>query len=65
MNENAFKNSPAIFQMIMDKVLKEFIDIKCNVYLDDIIVYGTPEMEHDKNLREILKKLQDTNLKLT
>ena len=59
-----FKNSPAIFQMIMDKTLKEYIDKKCNVYLDDIIVYGDSEQDHDNNLRLILKKLQENNFKI-
>ena len=59
-----FKNSPAIFQMIMDKVLNHLIDIKCNVYLDDIIVYGSTEQEHDENLEIVLKRLQENKFKI-
>jgi hypothetical protein len=44
-----FKNSPSIFQMIMDKELNEFIDKKCCVYLDDIIIFGNPR----KNMMRI------------
>ncbi len=59
-----FKNSPAIFQQIMDTILQEFIDNGCNVYLDDIIVYAKTEKEHDNLLRKILKKLEVNNFKI-
>jgi hypothetical protein len=39
-----FKNS-AIFQRIIDKILDKLIDKKCNVYLDDVIIYGITEEE--------------------
>lgn len=59
-----FKNSPAIFQNIMDEILKEEIGTCCNVYLDDIIVYGKDKREHDENLDKILKKLQEKRMKI-
>ena len=59
-----FKNSPAIFQQIMDKVLMEELDIACNVYLDDIVVYGRTEAEHDRNLERVVKKLEENNFKI-
>ena len=57
-----FKNS-AIFQRIIDKILDKLIDKKCNVYLDDVIIYGITEEEHDKNLDEVLELLEKASLK--
>lgn len=59
-----FKNSPAIFQMIMDKMLKEYLDTACCVYLDDIIIFGETEEEHDANLSKILSILEKNKFKV-
>ncbi|MGL4848853.1 MAG: reverse transcriptase domain-containing protein, partial [Clostridium sp.] len=59
-----FKNSPGLFQMIMDRVLKDHIDKKCCVYLDDILVFGETEQEHDFNLEAVLKALSANKFKL-
>lgn len=59
-----FKNSPAIFQQIMDMVLRDFIDNGCNVYLDDIVVYGKTKEDHDNMLKKVLFKLQENNFKI-
>ena len=58
------KNAPATFQRMMNSILKDQINKKCLVYLDDIIVFGTSLQEHIGNLREIFKKLQENNLKI-
>jgi hypothetical protein len=59
-----FKNSPSIFQMIMDRELRDLLDTKCCVYLDDIIVFGASEEEHDANLEAVLKILEEKKFKL-
>lgn len=48
----------------MDTVLKDYIDNGCNVYLDDIVVYGKTQEDHDKMLRKILQRLQENNFKI-
>lgn len=40
------KNAPAIFQRMIDDVLKEYIGKICYVYIDDIIVFGRTEEDH-------------------
>lgn len=55
-----FKNSPAIFQMIMDNILNE----QCCVCLDDIIVFGANEQEHDDHLNNVLTRLDKNNFKI-
>lgn len=52
-----FKNSAAIFQRLMDTVLREIEETKVRVYLDDIIIFGKTDIEHDKNVREVLDTL--------
>ncbi|KAI5178984.1 hypothetical protein PAEPH01_2586, partial [Pancytospora epiphaga] len=59
-----FKNAPMIFQRIMNRELKKWINMNCNVYLDDIVVYGRTGEEHDRVLREILTKFRNIGLKI-
>ena len=59
-----FKNSPAIFQRIMDTLLESLIGNCCQVYLDDIIIYGKNEKEHDENLNKVLTELTKMKFKI-
>ncbi|KAG0439367.1 Transposon Ty3-I Gag-Pol polyprotein [Dictyocoela muelleri] len=45
-------------------ILNEFIGNNCFVYMDDILIYGKTEEEHDENLNDILKRLKSFNLKI-
>lgn len=56
-----FKNAPATFQRIMNKVLEDVTDKGVKVYLDDIVVYGKTKQEHDQLIRKVFKLLQDNN----
>ena len=58
------KNVPATFQRMMNSILKDQINKKCLVYLDDIIVFGISLQEHLKNLKEIFENLWKNNLKI-
>ena len=58
------KNAPATFQRMMNMVLRDQINKKCLVYLDDIIVFGSSLQEHMNNLKEIFEKLKENNLKI-
>ena len=46
----------------MSSILAGLPGVQC--YLDDIIVYGKDESEHDRHLNNVLKKLQDAGLRL-
>ncbi|KAF9752819.1 Retrovirus-related Pol polyprotein from transposon opus [Nosema granulosis] len=46
-----FKSSLAVFQRFMDMILEEEIRKSCFVYVDDILVFGRTEEEHDENLK--------------
>lgn len=58
------KNAPAIFQRMIDDVLREYIGKICYVYIDDIIIFGKTEEEHLKNVETIFNKLEKCNLKV-
>lgn len=63
-NRMAFgvKIFPAIFQQIMDEMLAGLSFVAA--YIDDIFVAGRNQQEHDKNLREVLHRIQDFGFKL-
>lgn len=59
-----WKNSPAWFQKIMNDVLKPFLGVFCNVYIDDIIVFSKTEAEHQDHLSQVLNALSLAHLKV-
>jgi hypothetical protein len=48
----------------MNTVLSGLQGIKCFVYLDDIVVYGSSLRDHNNKLTEIFQRLRQHNLKL-
>jgi RNase H-like domain found in reverse transcriptase/Reverse transcriptase (RNA-dependent DNA polymerase)/Integrase zinc binding domain len=58
------KISPAIFQRMVDDVLREFIGKCCFVYMDDIIIFSASFEQHLRDLDQILSKLDKANLKI-
>jgi len=56
-------NSPAIFQMMMNEILRDLINEgKVAVFVDDILVGTETEEGHDKIVKEILKRLEENDL---
>ncbi|XP_055386956.1 repetitive organellar protein-like [Condylostylus longicornis] len=64
------KNAPATFQRMINYVLRDFININCVVYLDDILIFKSEYLGHlltDKGIRpnpkkiDIIKKLKLPN----
>lgn len=58
------RNAPAIFQRMIDDVLKEYIGKICYVYIDDIIVFGKDADEHLNNVEKVFSRLMEANLKV-
>ena len=62
------KNAPAVFQHLMQSVLKdmkteshtEFVD----VYLDDVIIFSTTLDQHISHIQKVLECFEEANLKL-
>ena len=58
------KGSPATFQRLMNNVLTGMQGIKCLVYLDDIVIFGSSLTEHNVKLKSVFSRLREHNLKL-
>ena len=50
-------SAPAVFQRAMDSILQGMSHVIC--YIDDILITGATISEHDNNLKEVLKRLQE------
>ena len=55
-------NAPATFQRFITDVLREYMDVTCVIYLDDILIFSENEGEHTKHVKQILAKLQEVKL---
>lgn len=55
-------SAPAIFQNVMESLLGDIPNL--GVFLDDIIVTGRTESEHDQNVDEALSRLNKANLRV-
>jgi hypothetical protein len=57
-----FKNSSAVFQRYMDTILGAEIGKSCFVYVDDILIFGKDEKEHDEAFKRVVKILIENNI---
>ncbi|CAH8583579.1 unnamed protein product [Schistosoma haematobium] len=57
-------NAPATFQRLMQTVLQGLVPHQCLIYLDDIIVYGRTPEQHNANLKAVLQRIKQHNLKV-
>ena len=56
-------NSPATFQTIMNKLLRDLINIgKVVVFINDMIVGTEEEEEHDEIVEKVVRRLAENNL---
>jgi len=56
-------NSPAIFQTMMNEILRDLINKeKVAAFVDDMLVEIEIEEGHDEIVNEILKRLEKNNL---
>jgi hypothetical protein len=57
------KNAPSYFQrLIATKVLRELVGDICEIYIDDIIIWGATEAEYVRNLRTVFERLRHHNV---
>ena len=66
VQKNAFwvKNSARHLPKMMNNVLSGLTGTRCNVFLDDIVLYANSLVDHDRKLRDVFKRLRKHNLKL-
>jgi len=56
-------NSPAIFQAMMNKILRDMINEgKVVAFVDNVLVGTETEEEHNEIIEEVLKRLEENNL---
>lgn len=55
-------NAPAIFQRFIQSVLREYLDVFCFVYLDDILIFSRTRSDHVDHVSKVLSKLRDHKL---
>jgi len=55
-------NAPSTFQDMMNHVLSDVLDVGVLAYMDDILIYAKTKEEHDRLVKEVLKKLQQNQL---
>jgi len=52
-------NTPATFQRMMNKILREVLDQGVVVYLDDILIYSKTDAEHVARVKKVLSRLME------
>jgi len=56
-------NSPAMFQTIMNELLRNLINTgKVAVFIDDVIIGTEMKEEHDEIVVEVIRRLEENNL---
>ena len=50
-------NALNIFQVFINNVLREYLDIFYSAYLNDILIYNNIKKEHINYVRKVFKKL--------
>jgi len=55
-------NTPSTFQDMMNHVLSDILVVGVLAYMDDILIYGKTEEEHDRLVKETLERLQKNGL---
>ena len=56
-------NSPAMFQIMMNELLRDLINIgKVAVFIDDVIVGMEMEEEYDELVAEVIRRLEENDL---
>jgi len=56
-------NSPATFQVMMNKILRDLINEgKVATFVDDVLVGTKTKEEHNEIVEEILKRLEENDL---
>ena len=57
-------NAPAAFQRWINKVLMEYIDVGCIIYLDDVLIYSNTQLGHQQDGKNILEAIQKSGMKI-
>ena len=54
--------APATFQRFINNSLRDYLDIFCTAYLDDILIYSKTRAEHIQHVCLVLERLRAAGL---
>jgi len=55
-------NAPMVFINLINRVFQLYLDKCVVVFIDDILVYSSSYLEHEKHLRKVLEILRENKL---
>ena len=55
-------NAPATFQHFVNEVFADMLDVSVLIYLDDILIYSDNKEDHQKQVKEVLRRLRQNGL---
>ena len=55
-------NAPAVFQALVNDVLRDMLNRFVFVYLDDILFFSRSPAEHEQHVRRVLQRLLENRL---
>ena len=55
-------NAPAVFQALVNDVLRDMLNRFVFVYLDDILIFSRSPAEHEQHVRRVLQRLLENRL---
>ena len=62
-SSHGLKGSGPFFQRSMaNKVLAGYVTRICEIYIDDVLLFGTTDHEYLSNTRKVLGRLRDNNV---
>ena len=57
-------NAPGIFQSYINEFVREYLNVFCTAYLEDILIYSTKEKKHAGHVLLVLKRLHKRGLQM-
>lgn len=55
-------NAPAVFQALVNDILRDLLNVCVFVYLDDILIFSKSRQEHVVHVRQVLQRLLENRL---
>ena len=60
-----YRNGPAVFQRVMQKILAPFLWIFALVYIDDIVIFSKTFEDHCQHIETVLRAIQSSKITLS
>ena len=57
-------NAPSLFQHYINDTLRDYLDIFCTMYIDDILIYSNSWEEHTAHVKKVLERLWIASLQI-